>query len=705
MTTTSTTSNTTPREGANDKNQSAVSGVIADILDALNNTIFAGMVADHDEDQREVNQMFGAVGDCLTDLQTANETQVQRSKQLAKGKAAADSQCAGERDVLNSTLDTVCEDAHLHFETQLTNMECTLGIEEEAPVLKKHLDCVEDFTDRIPPGEIEYWKCNNATQQFEDKSVQCAKKKASHHSAYCVFEAIANLSCSTYAGCYASAKHRYQATRMSVKAVEEGRKAEALMLARIHCYLSLIALPAWQLHGSDGAARLQGCAQLSDAPEAGQLNITYPHTPPATHCNLVGQSPGSFAPAGGCPSVSLPDNVAYCDAFQCPVHYELAPDADEILGHTKEICCRVRVSVAAGNRHSAFVDSGGSVRMVGQNNYGQLGEAQTQDQFTRPVRPTGVSGVAQVACLRRHTVFLLQDGTVMAAGKNDNWQLGDGTTDVRTVPVKVVDLDSVVDVAVGPSARHTVFVKADGTVWGTGSKAQGQLGDVSNVDPTKPWQIQGFAGARVKQAAVGSASTVFLMADGTVMGLGANTNGELGIGSTDKQTVPAKMPGIANAIQVAMGAWHTYILLGDGTVRAMGQNTAGQLGDGTQEDKNSPVTVQQLHNVVSVAAMGYGGLFQLGDGKIMGVGYNQNGELVDGAHPQTVPVQLVGLQNVTQIAGGTHHALFLMSDGTVRSAGLNENGALGDGTLTATSSSAPTTVKAAGKSNAPLNLF
>ncbi|HEY7061034.1 MAG TPA: hypothetical protein VII06_06120 [Chloroflexota bacterium] len=82
---------------------------------------------------------------------------------------------------------------------------------------------------------------------------------------------------------------------------------------------------------------------------------------------------------------------------------------------------------------------------------------------------------------------------------------------------------------------------------------------------------------------------------------GANTNGQLGDGSTATRTAPVP-DGLTGVMDIAAGNTHSLTLLGDGTVRAWGQNDGGQLGDGTTTDRAAPVPVSGLSGVIAISA-------------------------------------------------------------------------------------------------------
>mmetsp|Transcript_10879 Transcript_10879/g.34583 ORF Transcript_10879/g.34583 Transcript_10879/m.34583 type:complete len:406 (+) Transcript_10879:99-1316(+) len=292
--------NTTPRVGKNDSSQA---GIINSILDLLNRTVYQGMMADHVEDQKEVDRVHSYIGECLTTLSTTNQSVIQKEKGELKTKAEAHATCVTQRTALNGTLISVCAAAHLHFKDNLVDTGCALGADQTAEVLKAHLDCIKLFADRIPIAEAEYWRCNNATANFNNKTRQCSDKKDSNHAGYCSLKAIAQFACNTYTTCYARRKSGYLDTKTSVQTVEAGRKKEAVALARIRCFLGVILKPAWQLKGSAGQNLLNACvASTATAEEEAQLTIVYPAVQNATVCDLPGATPGSGPPAGGCSS-------------------------------------------------------------------------------------------------------------------------------------------------------------------------------------------------------------------------------------------------------------------------------------------------------------------------------------------------------------------------------------------------------------------
>ncbi len=89
-----------------------------------------------------------------------------------------------------------------------------------------------------------------------------------------------------------------------------------------------------------------------------------------------------------------------------------------------------------------------------------------------------------------------------------------------------------------------------------------------------------------------------LCSDGTVVGWGRNSQGQLGDGSSTQCSLPVTVnsdtgldPRYVPIRSIAAGALHSIALCDGGTVVAWGDNRHGQLGDGTTTDRTVPVLV------------------------------------------------------------------------------------------------------------------
>jgi alpha-tubulin suppressor-like RCC1 family protein len=325
----------------------------------------------------------------------------------------------------------------------------------------------------------------------------------------------------------------------------------------------------------------------------------------------------------------------------------------------------------------------GTVHAVGNNELGCLGDG-TETNHTRPVSVVDLGQrVTAVAAGGQHTMFLLGNGSVKAVGENYKGRLGDGTETDRIMPVSVVGLRQRVT-AVAAGMYHSVFLLEDGSVKAVGRNDEGQLGDGTQTDRIRPVSVVGL-GQRATAVAAGTCHTVFLLEDGSAKAVGLNRQCQLGDGTNITHSRPVSVVGLGQrATAVAAGANHTVFVLEDGSVKAVGENYDGRLGDGTNTNRIRPVSVVGLGQRVTAVAAGDGNtVFLLEDGSVKAVGENNQGQLGDGTDTNhSRPVSVVGLgQRVTAVAAGAYHTVFLLEDGSVKAVGANDCGALGDGTM------------------------
>jgi alpha-tubulin suppressor-like RCC1 family protein len=162
------------------------------------------------------------------------------------------------------------------------------------------------------------------------------------------------------------------------------------------------------------------------------------------------------------------------------------------------------VAIATGWGHTVYLKDNKEVWASGYNAYGQLGDGGDDTLNARhyPVQVTDIdniplTNIVSISAGDYHTVYLKSDGTVWAAGRNHFGQLGDGTggnlgtTTEQKNPVEVL-ISDVVGISAG--GQHTVYLKSDGTVWATGYNGDGQLSDgqlqsiyLQNNYPIKSW--------------------------------------------------------------------------------------------------------------------------------------------------------------------------------------------------------------------------
>jgi alpha-tubulin suppressor-like RCC1 family protein len=253
------------------------------------------------------------------------------------------------------------------------------------------------------------------------------------------------------------------------------------------------------------------------------------------------------------------------------------------------------VAVATGDFHSLALKRDGTVWAFGHNGSGQLGDP-TIASLRPPTQVSNLTGVVAVAAGFHHSLAVKANGTVWAFGHNQLGQLGDGTNTPSNTPVQVSNLTGVVAVAAG--FHHSLALKNDGTVWAWGSGMDGQLGyEQGPTSRNTPAQVPGLTD--VVAVAAGDRHSLALKADGTVWGWGNNLSGQLGNGTWQPyHYTPVKALNLTDVEAVTAGDSHSMAVKRDGTVWTWGYNLSGQLGSGTDGTtlmyRNTPEQVMGL---------------------------------------------------------------------------------------------------------------
>jgi alpha-tubulin suppressor-like RCC1 family protein len=348
-------------------------------------------------------------------------------------------------------------------------------------------------------------------------------------------------------------------------------------------------------------------------------------------------------------------------------------------------------AIAAAGGAFTVVKTGGRLLAWGSNSSGEVGDGSTTSRPS-PVEVIGITTpVVDIAAGAFHTLALTSDGRVYAWGHNRSGELGDGTTKNNPTPTLVPGLRDVRAVAAG--AGFSLALEADGSVLAWGNNKSGELGDGrAPQDHTTPAPVMGLgAGSGVVEIATGTDFGMVRKADGSVWEWGNGTSGQLGDGTTDKQSAPTPVRGLgpgSHVVAIAGGGAHALALEADGSVLAWGNNAKGELGDGSApDDKLAPVPVSGLGAGSGVVAISAGGSFSLAatrDGKVYAWGNNRSGELGDGNAPtdRSVPGRVPGLpptSGLHAIAAGGEHCVAIANDGSVWVWGNNRAGQLGDG--------------------------
>jgi alpha-tubulin suppressor-like RCC1 family protein len=175
----------------------------------------------------------------------------------------------------------------------------------------------------------------------------------------------------------------------------------------------------------------------------------------------------------------------------------------------------------------------------GRNDFGQLGNGTSTGSDT-PVNVTLPAGrkVTQVRAGCSHTLALTSKGHVLAWGANDNGQLGNGSTASSDTPVRVKFASGTKITAVRAGCDFSLALTSKGHVLAWGYNGHGQLGDASTASSDTPVRVKFASGTKVTAISAGENFSLARTSKHHALAWGLNSDGQLGTGSTVSRHTP-----------------------------------------------------------------------------------------------------------------------------------------------------------------------
>ena len=316
---------------------------------------------------------------------------------------------------------------------------------------------------------------------------------------------------------------------------------------------------------------------------------------------------------------------------------------------------------------------------------------ESEDAGSGEARTRAVS----VLTFNRTTCALLEDRTVRCWGSNSNGELGDGTFNDSARPVRVQQLEGVVQLDVGLLRACAVVEGGRLRCWGDNIWDVLRVGD--ELDHNLPVTAQGVEHAA--QVSLGEHQTCVRYTDGTLECWGYPHDTDLDV------------QGVSDVASVEAGYFLSTATLVDGSVRSWGLNSlAGPVdvsasravssGYGfvcvlTQDASVSCHGSYSVHESVDRVDGPVPGLSAVASissgfehscavtraGKVYCWGRNNRGQLGDGGTEYSVAArEVANLEQVVEVTCGREHSCARKSDGSIYCWGSNDVGELGDGT-------------------------
>jgi alpha-tubulin suppressor-like RCC1 family protein len=307
-----------------------------------------------------------------------------------------------------------------------------------------------------------------------------------------------------------------------------------------------------------------------------------------------------------------------------------------------------------------------------------------------PARIATLTNVVELASGTFHKCARKTDGTVWCWGANGAGQIGDGTTELRDAPVQVKLADGrATFIQISAGGFSSCARLQGGSVWCWGANGAGQAGNgvLSSNAPT-PVQVTAVDSGLVAEIVAEGGHGCARLQSGALRCWGGNTDGELGVGSSDTSPRLTSIEVAALGTTVVRTSGRCAIK-DDLTLWCWGLNTSGQVGDGSTALRTGPVQITTLgNNVVEVTRTFLRTCARKSDGSVWCWGRNGDGGLGDGTingQPcpsgdcKPTPVRVSGISDAAAIASGIGHACAARNDGTTWCWGTNGQGQLGEG--------------------------
>jgi len=324
------------------------------------------------------------------------------------------------------------------------------------------------------------------------------------------------------------------------------------------------------------------------------------------------------------------------------------------------------------------ISTDGKLFAAGVNSYGQTGLGLNNNLVTTSFTRIGSSSNWVRAVSRsyaNHVLAVNSAGQLWAWGRNDNRQLGDGTTNVRATPIQVGSSSNWLPNFIVTSIYSSMAINSLGELYGWGYNSTGLLGDGTSA--AKPVTTRIETSQNYNSLSMSPFRFSMTIKNNTIYYSGQSTSA-----STNSFTQYGSNVSTVNA--------NNFTQIDSGSNFAIATNSSGQQfswGANSSNVANQGPRLSSVNGIKKIAA-GFTHYLVLDTGSNLFVGGSSGYHPASSNYINLTSVRINSsttssiITNVKKIAAGANCSFYIDVNDRAYAAGLNTNGVLGVGTNT-----------------------